>query len=70
MYCSWKEFSYGNDGQGMTCLSFSEKNGMQNVKAVSLNKNTPTLQEIERENNSFFLPNTECMLYSICLILK
>lgn len=52
-------------------VKFSRRNGMQNVKAVPLNRNTSIAHEMERKNISFSserLKTTE--IYNICLIWK
>lgn len=59
MHGSWNAFSHGKEGQGMRRLHFAEKNGMQNVKAVSLHKNTSTVHRIKKEKHFFSPPNTE-----------
>lgn len=47
---------------------FSKKNGMQNVKRVSLNQNTLAVDEIESKIISFSSQNSKTTInYNICL---
>jgi len=56
---------------GYDMVQFFRKNGMQNGKAISFNKDTSTVHETERKKISFSSQRLKTILiYSICLILK